>query len=43
MAFLVWETGAADCGEIGLQLVAPDMTRARARREIVNVAQSLAE
>ena len=42
MAFLVWETGEAKCGEIGLQLVALDMTRARTREEIVKVAKSLA-
>ncbi len=42
MAFLVWETGEAECGEIGLQLVASEMTRAQAREEIVKVAKSLA-
>jgi hypothetical protein len=41
MAFLVWDTGELSCGEIGLQLVATDMTRAQARDEILKVAKSL--
>lgn len=41
MAFLVWDTGEPYCGEIGLQLVATDMTRAQARGEILKVAKSL--
>ena len=41
LTFLVWETGEATCGEMGLQLVALGMSRAKARNEIVKVARSL--